>query len=232
MAVHKSGYVDWLVPSYHPSSSWVYNPKPHTNLFKTPKFVTSSGRRISRALLALNFNLNGHHHHVHDDQLPPLPPTSPAVIATNNAAMSNKKRSRDRKRGIVNVEDLPGTRVGPDDGPWPKSYEILEDEEDVWKELRSLAKPHRAVFVHQTGLDDEGPPAPETNDNGQTNGHSYKIDSEAPLARINVVDSINFQPCRTLKTQDRYVVTQLDVHGELWTLTGVFDGTVWSGLCI
>jgi pyruvate dehydrogenase phosphatase len=44
------------------------------------------------------------------------------------------------------------------------------------------------------------------------------------LPRVNVVDSVNFQPCKTLKTQDRYVVTQLEVHGEMWTLTGVFDG--------
>ncbi|KAF8638793.1 hypothetical protein AX17_001852 [Amanita inopinata Kibby_2008] len=37
-------------------------------------------------------------------------------------------------------------------------------------------------------------------------------------------DSVNFQPSPSSKTQDRYVVTQLDIHGSLWTFTGVFDG--------
>jgi pyruvate dehydrogenase phosphatase len=37
-------------------------------------------------------------------------------------------------------------------------------------------------------------------------------------------DCINFQPSPTTKTQDRYVVTQLEVDGRLWTFTGVFDG--------
>lgn len=37
-------------------------------------------------------------------------------------------------------------------------------------------------------------------------------------------DSVNFQPSPTTRTQDRYVVKQINVHGELWTLTGVFDG--------
>jgi pyruvate dehydrogenase phosphatase len=37
-------------------------------------------------------------------------------------------------------------------------------------------------------------------------------------------DAINFQPCLTSRTQDRYIVQQLDIHGLTWTLTGVFDG--------
>ena len=37
-------------------------------------------------------------------------------------------------------------------------------------------------------------------------------------------DSINFQPALSSKTQDRYVVTQLEVNGRLWAFTGVFDG--------
>ena len=37
-------------------------------------------------------------------------------------------------------------------------------------------------------------------------------------------DSVNFQPAPSTKTQDRYVVTQLEVNGRLWAFTGVFDG--------
>lgn len=40
-------------------------------------------------------------------------------------------------------------------------------------------------------------------------------------------DSLNFQPCPGSKTQDRYVVQQLDIHGKIWTLTGVFDGMMF-----
>ncbi|KAF8898213.1 phosphatase 2C-like domain-containing protein [Gymnopilus junonius] len=84
-------------------------------------------------------------------------------------------------------EDIPGNRCGPEDGPWPRPYQVL-DEDELWRELRILAKPQSS----QLG--------------------NYKA------------DSINFQPSPTTKTQDRYVVTQLDVHGRLWTFTGVFDG--------
>ncbi|KIY48191.1 protein serine/threonine phosphatase 2C [Fistulina hepatica ATCC 64428] len=38
------------------------------------------------------------------------------------------------------------------------------------------------------------------------------------------VDSVNFQPAPGSRTQDRYVVKQIDVHGRSWTFTGVFDG--------
>ncbi|TFY81596.1 hypothetical protein EWM64_g2413 [Hericium alpestre] len=37
-------------------------------------------------------------------------------------------------------------------------------------------------------------------------------------------DSATFQPCEHYHSQDRYVVRQLDVYGEKWTFTGVFDG--------
>ncbi|KAI0263731.1 phosphatase 2C-like domain-containing protein [Gloeopeniophorella convolvens] len=37
-------------------------------------------------------------------------------------------------------------------------------------------------------------------------------------------DSIAFQPCEQYNSQDRLVVQQLDVHGQQWTFTGVFDG--------
>ncbi|KAF9036833.1 phosphatase 2C-like domain-containing protein [Panaeolus papilionaceus] len=87
-------------------------------------------------------------------------------------------------------EDIPGSRCGPEDGPWPRSYQVL-DEQELWRELRILARPQSMQF------DAEG---------------KYKA------------DSINFQPSPTTKTQDRYVVTQLEVHGRLWAFTGVFDG--------
>lgn len=92
---------------------------------------------------------------------------------------------------LAYLEDIPGSRCGPEDGPWPRSYQVLS-EKDVWRELRILAKPQSTQF------DPEG---------------RYKA------------DSINFQPSPTTKTQDRYVVTQLEVHGRRWSFTGVFDGT-------
>ena len=88
-------------------------------------------------------------------------------------------------------EDIPGSRCGPEDGPWPRSYQVL-NEEDLWRELRILSKPHTLKLGVEQG---------------------YKA------------DSVNFQPSPTTKTQDRYVVTQLEVHGRLWAFTGVFDGT-------
>lgn len=88
-------------------------------------------------------------------------------------------------------EDIPGSRCGPEDGPWPRSYKVL-NEKDLWRELRVLAKPQ-----------------------------SLKLDPEGKYK----ADSINFQPSPATKTQDRYVVTQLEVHGRLWAFTGVFDGT-------
>ncbi|KAI9433847.1 protein serine/threonine phosphatase 2C [Lactarius indigo] len=35
---------------------------------------------------------------------------------------------------------------------------------------------------------------------------------------------VAFQPCLRYSSQDRFVVRQLDVHGQKWTFTGVFDG--------
>jgi hypothetical protein len=86
------------------------------------------------------------------------------------------------------LEDIPGSRCGPEDGPWPRSFQPLNDNE-VWQELVLLAKPQTV-----------------------------------PLDAIRRADCINFQPCPRARTQDRYVVRQLNVHGHVWTLTGVFDG--------
>ncbi|KAJ4486156.1 phosphatase 2C-like domain-containing protein [Lentinula aciculospora] len=88
-------------------------------------------------------------------------------------------------------EDIPGSRCGPDDGPgWPRPYAVLQEEE-IWRELRFLAKPQSTQFDAVKGWR---------------------------------ADSVNFQPSPTTKTQDRYVVTQLEINGKLWSLSGVFDG--------
>lgn len=86
--------------------------------------------------------------------------------------------------------DIPGTRCGPEDGPWPRPYTFLEEPE-LWRELAALAKPQSAVLDPKRGWR---------------------------------ADAVNFQPSHTTRTQDRYVVQQLDIHGHIWTLTGVFDG--------
>lgn len=44
-------------------------------------------------------------------------------------------------------------------------------------------------------------------------------------ARGLLADAVAFQPCAAYKSQDRFVVRQIDVHGMKWTFTGVFDGT-------
>lgn len=38
------------------------------------------------------------------------------------------------------ADDIPGSRCGPEDGPWPRPYQVLSDGEVV-KELQALAKP-------------------------------------------------------------------------------------------
>ncbi|KZP13782.1 protein serine/threonine phosphatase 2C [Athelia psychrophila] len=86
--------------------------------------------------------------------------------------------------------DIPGNRCGPEDGPWPRPYTVL-DEPELWRELAALAKPQSVMLDRKRGWR---------------------------------ADAVNFQPSPTTRTQDRYVVQQLDIHGHSWTLTGVFDG--------
>lgn len=88
-------------------------------------------------------------------------------------------------------EDIPGSRCGPEDGPWPRRYQVLS-EKDVWRELKELAKPQSLIFNQEK---------------------NYRA------------DSINFQPSSNTRTQDRYVVTEINIRGRKWNLTGVFDGT-------
>jgi hypothetical protein len=45
-------------------------------------------------------------------------------------------------------------------------------------------------------------------------------------ARGHLADIIAFQPCLRYKSQDRFVAQQLDIHGQKWTFTGVFDGVL------
>ena len=37
-------------------------------------------------------------------------------------------------------------------------------------------------------------------------------------------DVVSFQPCQSYTSQDRHVVKELDIRGQKWTFTGVFDG--------
>ena len=92
--------------------------------------------------------------------------------------------------------DIPGSRCGPEDGPWPRAYQVLDDS-DIWRELSTLAKPQSWSFRTATG-------------------------------DTKKIEGLNFQPCPGTRTQDRYVVKQLDIYGKLWTLTCVFDGNVSS----
>src|ERR1700722_6102687 len=55
------------------------------------------------------------------------------------------------------------------------------------------------------------------------NPHSWKLQTRNNAKQV---DALNFQPCPLVRTQDRYVVQQLEIHGKLWTLTAVFDGRV------
>lgn len=87
--------------------------------------------------------------------------------------------------------DIPGTRCGPEDGPWPRAYTVL-NEPELWRELSALAKPQTVILDRKRGWR---------------------------------ADAVNFQPSPTTRTQDRYVVQQLDIFGRTWTLTGVFDGS-------
>jgi pyruvate dehydrogenase phosphatase len=106
-------------------------------------------------------------------------------MAARNAANGAQASHR-----LAYDSDIPGTRCGPEDGPWPRSYQVL-DEPDIWKEMSAFAKPQSVIFD--------------------------------PIRRWRA-DAINFQPCLNTRTQDRYVMQQLDIHGLTWTLTGVFDG--------
>ena len=84
--------------------------------------------------------------------------------------------------------EIPGSRVGPEDGPWPRPYNILTEAE-LTRELELTAKP-----------------------------------LSFPLGPHYSASGVNFQPCQGYSTQDRYTVQQLNVHGRVWSFSGVFDG--------
>ncbi|KAF8647864.1 hypothetical protein AX16_006498 [Volvariella volvacea WC 439] len=118
-------------------------------------------------------------------------------------------------------EDIPGSRCGPEDGPWPRPYQVLQEHE-IWRELGFLAKPQSTSLVSgDANLDSTTTPNAQT-DNA-TEGEA-RTTQPGEKQRVFRADSINFQPSPNTKTQDRYVVTQLEVNGKMWTLTGVFDG--------
>ena len=89
--------------------------------------------------------------------------------------------------------EIPGSRVGPEDGPWPRPYNVLAGAE-LARELERIAKP-----------------------------------LSFPIGPRHSAYGVNFQPCHAYSTQDRYTVQQLNVHGRVWTFTGVFDGMCHSG---
>jgi pyruvate dehydrogenase phosphatase len=84
--------------------------------------------------------------------------------------------------------EIPGSRCDPEDGPWPRPFQLLSESE-VATELNYHAKPH-----------------------------------SFPVGNHFMAYGVNFQPCNNYRTQDRYAVKELDVHGTKWTFTGVFDG--------
>ncbi|KAF4578384.1 hypothetical protein EYR36_000191 [Pleurotus pulmonarius] len=43
------------------------------------------------------------------------------------------------------ADDIPGSRCDAEDGPWPRAYQILENDQ-VWRELNMLAKPQTSYF--------------------------------------------------------------------------------------
>jgi pyruvate dehydrogenase phosphatase len=43
------------------------------------------------------------------------------------------------------------SRCGPEDGPWPRSYQVL-NEEDLWRELIILSKPHTLRLGVEQGI--------------------------------------------------------------------------------
>jgi pyruvate dehydrogenase phosphatase len=87
-------------------------------------------------------------------------------------------------------EDIPGSRCTAEDGPWPRAFYLL-DEDEIWDEFQRLADPSSLLFSAEKGWR---------------------------------ADGVNFQPSPIASTQDRYILRQLNVHGRLWGLTGVFDG--------
>ncbi|EPQ50570.1 protein serine/threonine phosphatase 2C [Gloeophyllum trabeum ATCC 11539] len=113
------------------------------------------------------------------------------IISTAEKKLQTSIKEREKESdNLAYHYDIPGSRCGPEDGPWPRKYERLT-EAQIDKELALLAKPQTRSFDEERG---------------------WKV------------DSLNFQPCPSYSTQDRYVVQELDICGQKWTLTGVFDG--------
>jgi len=54
--------------------------------------------------------------------------------------------------GLAYPDDIPGSRCGPDDGPCPRSYQILHGPE-LWKELVLLAKPQSFTLDPSRNVD-------------------------------------------------------------------------------
>lgn len=49
------------------------------------------------------------------------------------------------RSGFAYSSDIPGTRCGPEDGPWPRSYQVLE-KSTIWREMSAFAKPQSLIL--------------------------------------------------------------------------------------
>ncbi|KAF9026746.1 protein serine/threonine phosphatase 2C [Hymenopellis radicata] len=59
------------------------------------------------------------------------------------------------------ADDIPGSRCGPEDGPWPRPYQVLSDGEVV-KELQALAKPQSVELAGRRADSLNFQPSPST----------------------------------------------------------------------
>ncbi|KAF8992705.1 hypothetical protein BDZ89DRAFT_120825 [Hymenopellis radicata] len=59
------------------------------------------------------------------------------------------------------ADDIPGSRCGPEDGPWPRPYQVLSDGEVV-KELQALAKPQSVELADRRADSLNFQPSPST----------------------------------------------------------------------
>ncbi|KAF8913368.1 phosphatase 2C-like domain-containing protein [Mucidula mucida] len=59
------------------------------------------------------------------------------------------------------ADDIPGSRCGPEDGPWPRPYQVLSDGEVV-KELQALAKPQSVQLAGRRADSVNFQPSPST----------------------------------------------------------------------
>jgi pyruvate dehydrogenase phosphatase len=52
---------------------------------------------------------------------------------------------RQSPSNLAYLHNIPGSRCGPEDGPWPRPFRALQDA-DIWRELSALARPQTWNF--------------------------------------------------------------------------------------